>query len=240
MKTPTMLDQLVTQPIVKKILQVLPKTAEIFIVGGAVRDVLLERPITDLDFVIRHIPIAELQKSLSVFGEVNEKGLKWGVLTVALDGESIDVALPRKEQGGENGAYHETSAAPDLELPIETDLKRRDFTINAMAVNARTGELVDPYHGKVDTLQKMLRTIGNPETRFAEDHSRILRCLRLAAQLGFAIEPITWEGLRTVVQTAGQLRVPKRIWEQEFAKAQTDLPTFHELLRKAGIEKIHV
>jgi tRNA nucleotidyltransferase (CCA-adding enzyme) len=240
MKTPTMLDQLVAHPIVKKILEVLPKTAELFIVGGAVRDALLERPVTDLDFVVRHIPLAELQKLLSTLGEVDEKGMKWGVLTVALDGESIDVALPRNEQGSAEGEYHETTATPDPKLPIESDLKRRDFTINSMAVNTRTGKLVDPFHGKVDTLQKMLRTVGNPETRFAEDHSRILRCLRLATQLGFAIEPITWEGLHTVVLKAGQLHVPKRIWEQEFAKAQVDLPTFHELLKKAGIEKSHV
>jgi tRNA nucleotidyltransferase/poly(A) polymerase len=233
-------NQLTKNSSVKAILRSLPQNAEIFIVGGAVRDALLDRPVTDLDFVVRHIPLTELQKLLSALGGVDTKGIKWGVLTVELNGESIDVALPRQEQGGENGAYHETTAAPDPELPIEADLKRRDFTINAIAINARTGELVDPFHGKADVIQKILRTIGNPETRFAEDHSRILRCLRLSTQLGFAIEPITWEGLCKVVKHAGELRVPKRIWEQEFAKAQIDLPTFHELLKKSGIEKTHV
>ena len=128
----------------------------------------------------------------------------------------------------------------DPNLPIEIDLRRRDFTINAMALNVQTGELVDPFHGQVDVKHKTLRTVGNPVTRFTQDHSRILRCLRFATQLGFAIEPITWEGLRTVVRQVGQLKVPKRIWEQEFAKAEVHLHTYHEWLRKAGIETHHV
>ncbi len=232
-------DHLTTLPKVQKILQILPAKAELFVVGGTVRDALLHRPTTDLDLVVRNLPIDELREALRTIGTVDEKGARWGVLSVTVDDETVDVALPRSEQSDAKGAYHGTNAAPDPSLPMETDLRRRDFTINAMAINARTGELVDPYHGQVDTNQKTLRTIGNPEVRFAEDHSRILRCLRLATQLGFAIEPITWEGLCTVVRQAGQLQIPKRIWEQEFAKAQADLPTLHEWLRKAGIEPAH-
>ncbi|MFA6043011.1 MAG: hypothetical protein WCV85_05425 [Patescibacteria group bacterium] len=234
-----MVTQVKNHPTIQKILQALPTTAELFVVGGSVRDALLNRPTTDLDLVVRNLPIDELRAALQSIGTVDEKGARWGVLTLTIGDEAVDIALPRSEQTDANGAYHDTQAVPDPELPMETDLQRRDFTINAMAVNTRTGELVDPFHGQVDTNQKTLRTVGNPEVRFAEDHTRILRCLRFATQLGFAIEPITWEGLRTVVRQAGQLRIPKRIWEQEFAKAQDDLPTLHEWLRKAGIEPVH-
>lgn len=233
-------ETLATNPTVQRVRDVIPKGAELFVVGGAVRDAMLSRPITDLDLVVRGLTLPELKTALSVLGRVDTSGEPWGVLALVLDDRNVDVALPRAEktQVGDGG-YFDTQAQPNPTLAIETDLQRRDFTVNAMALNVRTGELVDPFHGQVDVTHRTLRTVGNPVTRFNQDHSRILRCLRFATQLGFTIEPITWEGLRTVVQQVRQLKIPKRIWEQEFAKAQADLPTFHEWLRKAGIETHH-
>jgi len=235
------MEKIINHLLVQKVLNVLPTSAELFVVGGAVRDCLLGRPITDIDLVVRNLQISELRSTLKTLGEVDTSGEKWGVLSLVLDGQRIDIALPREEiQKKGDGHYFDTQVTADPSLPIATDLRRRDFTINAMALNIQSGELVDPFHGQVDVKHKTLRTVGNPHTRFTQDHSRILRCLRLATQLRFAIEPITWEGLRTVVQQVGHLNVPKRIWEQEFAKAQIDLPAFHEWLRKAGIETHHV
>ncbi|MEK7570280.1 MAG: hypothetical protein AAB515_02475 [Patescibacteria group bacterium] len=231
---------LARNPTVKKILVALPSATELFVVGGAVRDALLNRPVTDLDLVARGIDLLDLKAALASLGTVNATGEQWSVLSLALDGRTVDVALPREEKlRTGDGGYFDTQAQANPALPIETDLTRRDFTVNAMALNVRSGELVDPYHGQLDVQQKILRTVGNPVTRFAQDHSRILRCLRFATQLGFAIEPITWEGLRTVVAQVGQLKVPKRIWEREFAKAHADLETLHDWLRKAGIEATH-
>ncbi|MEK7631666.1 MAG: hypothetical protein AAB445_02220 [Patescibacteria group bacterium] len=225
---------------VQKILKALPPSAELFVVGGAVRDTLLNRPVTDLDLVVRAVALPELKAALTALSTLDTSGEKWGVLALELDGRHVDVALPRAEKTHVgDGGYFDTQATPDATLPIETDLQRRDFTVNAMALNVQTAELVDPFHGQVDVQHRTLRTVGNPVMRFTQDHSRILRCLRFATQLGFTIEPITWEGLRTVVQQVGQLKIPKRIWEQEFAKAQADLPTFHEWLKKAGIEPTH-
>ncbi|MDP2789603.1 MAG: hypothetical protein Q8O51_00570 [bacterium] len=229
-----------THPYLQRIAKVLPKGVELYVVGGAVRDALLGRPITDLDLVVRGVTIAKLEQSMKTLGEIDTSGKQWGVLGLTLDGQRIDVAIPREEiQKKGDGHYFDVQVTADANLPIEADLKRRDFTINAMALNVQTGELVDPFHGQVDVKHKTLRTVGNPVTRFTQDHSRILRCLRFATQLGFAIEPITWDGLRTVVRQVGQLKIPKRIWEQEFAKAEANLPTYHEWLRKAGIETHH-
>ncbi len=235
-----MASTLTTDPRIQAVLNVLPASAELFVVGGAVRDALLNRPVTDLDLVARGVSLLDLKAALARLGPVNANGEQWSVLSLTLDGRTVDVALPREEKTTKgDGGYFDTQAQPNPELPIERDLKRRDFTVNALALNVRSGELVDPCHGQIDILQRTLRTVGNPTTRFAQDHSRILRCLRFATQLGFTIEPITWEGLRTVVAKAGQLRIPKRIWEREFAKVHTDLETLHDWLKKAGIEPTH-
>lgn len=219
----------------------LPKNADLFVVGGAVRDALLGRPVTDLDLIARGMALADLKARLSTLGTIDTSGERWGVLSLTLDGSKNDIALPREEKVHTgDGGYFDTQAQPNPALPIVTDLKRRDFTVNAMALNIRTGELIDPFHGQEDCKQKVLRTVGNPVERFTQDHSRILRCLRFATQLGFTIEPITWEGLHTVVTQTGQLRIPKRIWEQEFTRARPDLEIFHDWLKKAGIEPTHV
>lgn len=233
-------NRLTNHPTIQKILAALPKNAELFVVGGAVRDALHNRPVTDLDLVVRGLAMPELKAALATLGPLDANGETWGVLALTHDGRNVDVALPREEKMRKgDGGYFDTQAQPNPVLPIEADLKRRDFTVNAMALNVRTDELIDPFHGQEDCKHKVLRTVGNPVTRFTQDHSRILRCVRFATQLGFAIEPITWEGLRTVVQQVGQLKVPKRIWEQEFAKAEANLPTYHEWLRRAGIERVH-
>lgn len=234
------MQRLITNPNVQAILNALPADAELFVVGGAVRDVALNRDITDLDLVVQKVPIANLRAALEKLGSVDTSGEQWGVLALTLNNQTIDLALPREEiQRTGNGHYFDVHVTADPNLPITDDLRRRDFTINAMALNVRTGELTDPYHGQADCREKVLRTVGNPAERFAQDHSRILRCLRFAVQLGCTIEPLTWQGLRSVVAEAKQLRAPKRLWEQEFAKAQGNLPAFHEWLRKAGIETHH-
>ncbi len=230
-----------THPKVHALRTALPKHATLYVVGGAVRDELLNRPLTDIDVVVGGVPMSELTPALRKLGAVDTSGETWGVLGLTLDGQRIDVALPREEiQVKGDGHYFDVRVTANPNLPIVDDLRRRDFTINAMALNVQTGELVNPFHGQDDVQHATLRTVGNPVTRFTQDHSRILRCLRFATQLGFSIEPLTWEGLRTVVQQAGQLKIPKRIWAQEFAKAEADLPTYHEWLRKAGIETHHV
>jgi poly(A) polymerase len=106
------------------------------------------------------------------------------------------VALPRTEHSESlSGAYRDFAVQSDPMLRIEDDLGRRDYTVNAMALNVVTEELVDPFGGKGDLCARRLRAVGEPDRRFAEDYSRMLRGLRLACQLGFEWDADTWASL---------------------------------------------
>lgn len=169
-------------------------SAEVYLVGGAVRDLLLSRPTKDYDFVVRNVPITPLQAFLKKHGSVRLVGKKFGVLKFLprTGTEPFDIALPRTEHSDTGtGHYRDFTIKTDYRLPIEDDLSRRDFTINALALNLKTGALVDPFGGVSDIKEKIICTVGAPSARFAEDYSRMLRAVRFACQLGFSIDPET-------------------------------------------------
>lgn len=193
--------------------------AELFLVGGAVRDLLLKRRLTgvDFDFVIRNVKKEQLEAWFSARGTIDLVGRTFGVYKFLeshspLSGESrhlvasdfIDIALPRTEQSSQKslGGYKDFDVQSDETLPIETDLARRDFTINAMAINMRSGEMIDPFHGQHDLDKKLIRAVGDPNERFAEDLTRMLRAVRFASQLHFTIEEQT---LKAICDQAGRL-----------------------------------
>lgn len=199
-------------PFVRQLFLAFP-SAEVYLVGGAVRDMLLSRPTKDYDFVVRNVPITTLQRFLKKHGSVHLVGKKFGVLKFlplsrhssegARADEPFDIALPRTEHSETNtGHYRDFQIKTDYRLPIEDDLSRRDFTINALALNLKTGMVVDPFGGVSDIKKKMIRTVGAPHLRFAEDYSRMLRAIRFACQLGFHIEE---ETLRVVKRNASSL-----------------------------------
>jgi tRNA nucleotidyltransferase/poly(A) polymerase len=173
---------------------------EWYLVGGAVRDLALQHPIKDLDFVVRGLPIDRVRAALEQHGRVDLVGKHFGVLkflprTIDLT-EAIDIALPRTEHSLlQTGGYKDFDIQSDPALPIEEDLRRRDFSVNAMAWSVTANRLVDPYHGRHDLAAHRLRAVGQAAERFAEDYSRLLRGLRFACQLGFEIEPETWLAL---------------------------------------------
>jgi tRNA nucleotidyltransferase (CCA-adding enzyme) len=173
--------------------------AQVYLVGGAVRDAMLGRETKDLDFVVRGVPGDALERFLGG-GRVHYVGKTFGVYKFVPNGwdpaEAIDVALPRTEHSETlSGAYREFAVQSDPTLRVEDDLGRRDFTVNAMALDVLTGDLIDPYDGKGDLCKRRLRAVGDPDLRFAEDYSRMLRGLRLACQLTFDWEPGTWASL---------------------------------------------
>lgn len=177
--------------------------AEWFLVGGAVRDELLGREgRKDFDLVVRNVSLQDLSKELALLGKVDLVGRTFGVLKFVPQGfenvAAVDIAWPRTERAGGSGGYRDFSVFADPQLPIEQDLGRRDFTMNAIAWNLRTNEYTDPYDGRGDIERKVIRAVGKPAERFAEDLSRVLRALRFACQLGFAIEPATWEGIKAL------------------------------------------
>ena len=157
------------------------------LVGGSVRDVLLNRLGNDLDFTTDARP-NDIKKILKNFADdVWEVGIKFGTIAAAKSGVTIEVTTYRSE------VYQSDSRNPEVEFgnSIEGDLGRRDFTINAMAIEL-TGvkpEFIDPSGGVTDLLKRSIVTPGKPEDSFNDDPLRMLRAARFAAQLDFSIDP---------------------------------------------------
>jgi len=173
---------------------------EIYLVGGAVRDILLGvNDVKDYDFVVRNIPAEKLGHELAQKGKVNLVGRNFGVFKFMPDKKkpelTYDIALPRTEISFATGGYRDFEVKFDHKLAIEKDLSRRDFTINAMAYDIFNYKLIDEFDGAKDLKTKTIRTVGNAYERFQEDYSRMLRAIRFSCQLGFEIEPVTWKAI---------------------------------------------
>jgi len=188
-------------PFIIKVSKQFPQ-AQIYVVGGAVRDFLLNRPSKDFDFVIRGVAAEALKNFLETLGIVKLVGRNFGVFKFVPAGgdehSSIDVALPRTEHAFGTGGYHDFDVQSDPHLPVVEDLKRRDFTVNAIALEVSQGnqpKIVDPFDGLKDLKNKILRAVGQPEDRFQEDYSRMLRALRFSCQISFKIEEKTWQAI---------------------------------------------
>jgi tRNA nucleotidyltransferase/poly(A) polymerase len=212
--------------------------ADLFLVGGAVRDALMGRKMhgLDFDFVIGKLSPEEIENWFGNFGKVNLVGQHFGVYKFMPTGfntdtiEFIDIALPRTEEvaKGSLGGYKDFDIQSDKDLPIEDDLARRDFTINAMAFDIRKKTLIDPFNGQNDIKGKTLRAVGIPEERFSEDLSRILRGIRFASELHFNIEEETSKAIQKLIKQVNQTFtkeekteyvVPREIIGIELAKA---------------------
>lgn len=155
---------------------------EAFLCGGAVRDSILGRTIHDYDITTSATP----DEMMEIFKDkrIIETGLQHGTITIVIDGEPYEVTTYRID-----GNYSD-SRRPDkvtFTKSLEEDLKRRDFTINAMAYNDEVG-LVDPFNGMEDIEHYKIRCVGRAEDRFSEDALRILRAIRFASQLGFVVD----------------------------------------------------
>lgn len=163
---------------------------KIYSVGGAVRDEFLGKDSKDLDILITGIPMDKLEELLSKYGKVNKVGASFGVLKFVPTGasEEIDIAIPRTETPTGAGGHKGFDVTSDHTLPIEDDLKRRDFSINAIAKDSE-GNIVDPYGGQEDLKNKIIRVV-NPEA-FSDDPLRMLRAVQFASRFGFEIEPET-------------------------------------------------
>lgn len=152
-------------------------------VGGCVRDTLLDRPIHDWDIASQALP----EDVLRLFPHCVPTGIRHGTVTVLLDGVSAEVTTYRLD-----GAYHDGRHPDGVRFvrSLAEDLARRDFTINAMAMD-ESGAVTDLFGGREDLSRRVIRCVGEPETRFREDALRMLRAYRFAAQLGFSLDAQT-------------------------------------------------
>jgi len=216
--------------------------AEVFLVGGMVRDLILKRESKDIDLVVRGVPLERLISFLKKHGKVDVVGKTFGVIKFAYKKEpQIDIALPRTEIAGGSGEYRDVNVNFNFALPIEDDLSRRDLTINAIALNLQTGKLVDPFGGCADIKSKTIRAVGKPEIRFQEDYTRLLRALRFACQFGFAIEPKTARAIKALLphlnemNSLGERKVPYELIGRELVKSLVSNPVrFMELWDSFG------
>lgn len=159
-----------------------------YLVGGAVRDMFMNKEASDWDVATDATP----EQVISAFKKVIPTGIAHGTVTVHFMGEEIEVTTFRIEQGYSDGRHPDkVSYASD----IEEDLSRRDFTMNAIAVSLKDGSVVDPFNGKADIKNKVIRSVGNPLERFNEDGLRPIRAIRFASQLGFEIETNTLQAI---------------------------------------------
>jgi tRNA nucleotidyltransferase (CCA-adding enzyme) len=158
---------------------------ECYVVGGAVRSLLLGLPVHDYDLTTNALP--QQMKEVFTSHKTIDTGLKHGTLTVLSQHHPIEITTYRKDS---TYADHRHPDAVQFTSAIEEDCARRDFTINAFCYNDSEG-IKDFFHGREDIDAKILRCIGDPEQRFEEDALRILRAIRFAAQLHFQIEPDT-------------------------------------------------
>ena len=180
--------------------------------GGCVRDLHLGRVPGDWDVTTSALP----EETMAFFGGCAlPTGLKHGTVTVKIDGQAIEVTTYRKDG---DYADHRRPESVAFTTSLEEDLLRRDFTVNAMAMDLR-GKLCDPYDGLQDLEQGILRCVGDAERRLDEDALRILRGLRFSACLGFAVEPQTAAAIHGKKALLSEIAV-ERIWV-ELAKLLT-------------------
>ncbi len=196
-----------------------------YVVGGAVRDELLGLPLKDRDYVVVGATSEEMERQ-----GYKPVGKDFPVFLHPTTHEEYALARTERKSGrGYKGfAVH---AAPDVTL--EDDLRRRDLTINAMA-KAEDGTLVDPFHGKKDLEEGVLRHVSDA---FAEDPVRILRVARFAARFGFRVHEKTMQLMRDMVASGETDHlVPERVW-QEFSKglAEEHAERMFEVLRQCGL-----
>ncbi|GGT25152.1 MULTISPECIES: CCA tRNA nucleotidyltransferase [Streptomyces] len=170
------------------------------LVGGSVRDALLGRLGNDLDFTTDARPEAVLKIVRPWADSVWEVGIAFGTVGVQKDGYQIEITTYRSE------AYDRTSRKPEVSYgdSIEEDLVRRDFTVNAMAVALPQKDFIDPYGGREDLAERVLRTPGTPEESFSDDPLRMLRAARFAAQLDFDVAP---DVVTAMTEMAGRIEI---------------------------------
>lgn len=175
---------------------------EAYFVGGSVRDILLGRHIHDVDIATSAYP----EEVKELFEKTIDTGIKHGTVTILFNGNSYEITTFRTESG------YQDFRRPDhvtFVQNLDEDLKRRDFTINALAMNTK-GEIVDLFDGLDDLQKRLIKAVGDPEQRFHEDALRMMRAVRFMSQLKFTLE----------------------------TKTEQAISDHHELLKKISVERI--
>ncbi|NMA87201.1 MAG: CCA tRNA nucleotidyltransferase [Tissierellia bacterium] len=205
---------------------------EAYIVGGALRDILLDKEPKDYDIGTNALP-EEIERIFCGFKPISV-GKKFGTIVVPQKEGDIEVTTFRKDGDYIDGRRPEWVIYSNN---IIEDLSRRDFTINAMAYSEKVG-LIDPFRGKIDLEKQIIKTVGNPEERFQEDYLRILRAVRFSTELGFVIEENTFNAGKKYSKYISNIS-QERIREEFFKILVSDTPSQGiRILEEIGALKI--
>jgi len=218
------------EKVIKLMQKFIDNGAEIYVVGGAIRDMMLKREINDWDFASNLTP----DQMKKIFPKNSFCENKFGTFSiVSKDREIFEITTYRTEKG-----YSDNRHPDEIKWgqKLADDLQRRDFTINAMAMDIN-GKVTDLYGGTEDLSKKLIRAVGKPEERFGEDALRMIKAIRMAAELKFVIEENTFLAITTNAKLLGNV-AGERIREEFFRILKADKPADGIiLLRNSGLLK---
>lgn len=215
---------------VSKIISILEEAGyEAYAVGGCVRDSILGKEPNDWDITTSALP----SQVKDLFARTIDTGLIHGTVTVMMHHVGYEITTYRVD-----GEYEDARHPKEVTFTrdLAEDLKRRDFTINAMAYNETQG-LVDLFGGMEDLRRGMIRAVGDPVERFTEDALRMMRAVRFAAQLGYFIEEETFRAIQEMAQSLTKISA-ERIQAELVKLLVSDHPEHMRLLFKSGITKV--
>ncbi len=204
------------------------KGYECYLVGGSVRDFILGIPVFDYDFATDAHP----ESVIKIFSRVIPTGIKHGTVTILSKDNKYEMTTYRSDGKYINGRRPESVHFSDT---LEKDVERRDFTINGLAYNIETEEVIDLVGGLEDIDKKIVRTIGNPIDRFREDGLRPYRSCRFAAKLDFTIEDETFHAISETLDVAKKVSV-ERIRDELTKLIEANKPSIgFEYMRRSGL-----
>lgn len=196
-----------TLEVAKKVLSRLRNAGyQAYFVGGCVRDMLMGKPIQDIDIATNASPTIVS----TIFPNTLALGAAFGIIVVKEDGRLFEVASFRSDGNYEDGRHPQHVVFSSM----KEDVLRRDFTINGMYYDPFEEKLFDLVEGQKDIEKRVIRAIGHPKLRFSEDKLRILRAIRFSSSLGFALDPATERAIIKEAPTLIHSVSPERIWQE--------------------------
>ncbi|MFD4817147.1 CCA tRNA nucleotidyltransferase [Peribacillus butanolivorans] len=210
------------------ILELIEKAGfEAYFVGGSVRDYILGRPINDVDIASSATP----QEIKGIFPKTADIGIEHGTVLVIAESGTYEITTFRTESG-----YTDFRRPDSVQFvrSLTEDLQRRDFTMNAIAMD-KSGNMIDPFNGKRDLLQKRIITVGNPHERFHEDALRMMRALRFVSQLDFELDQQTFDSLQENGPIISEIAIERILIEFEKLLAGAYKTRALSLLLESGL-----
>jgi tRNA nucleotidyltransferase (CCA-adding enzyme) len=212
-------------PIIEKIEQA---GYEAYFVGGSVRDYLLKKDIDDVDIATSATP----EEIKEIFTKTIDVGIEHGTVVVLYNGQSYEITTFRNES-----EYEDFRRPKDVQFirSLYDDLKRRDFTMNAIAMN-REGRIIDPFSGCEAIQNKLIQTVGEPRERFSEDALRMMRAIRFVSQLSFSLEEKTLMALKENGHLLKKISIERKTKEFEKILCGKNRQRSIQLLIDAGLQ----